>query len=96
MTCDQNKIQIIIKEEASKKLWDNNVLKDPCKDGMLAYNIAYTASELSDIDTAESYYKIASMNHDGPLASRFLGTLARAKEGDHIRSGEKFLLIAIE
>ena len=96
MTCDQNKIKLILKEEASKKLWDNESLKDPCEDGILPYNIAYTASELSHTDDAESYYKIASMNHDSPLASRFLGTLARAKEGDHLSSAEKFLLISIE
>ncbi len=96
MTCDQKKIQAIIHEDASKKLWDNLSLKDPCENGMLPYNLAYTASELSDTDTAESYYKVASMNHDAPLASRFLGTLARAKEGDHREAAERFLLIAIE
>ena len=94
--CDQKKIEQILQEDASKKLWDNESLKDPCTNGILPYHIAYTANELWDIDTAEKYYKIASMHHDGPLASRFLGTLARANEGDHLISAEKFLLIAIE
>ena len=56
------------------------MLKDPCRDDMLAYNIAYTANELGDAKKAELYYKIASMNHDAPLASRFLGPLMRARE----------------
>ena len=73
-------MQKIDREVFGKKLWDDAMLKDPCRDDMLAYNIAYTANELGDAKKAERYYKIASTNSGAPLASRFLGPLMRARE----------------
>jgi hypothetical protein len=51
----------INKEDFGKKLWENTILKDPCLDTMIAYNTAYTASELGEQEKAEYYYKISSM-----------------------------------
>jgi hypothetical protein len=44
--CDASKLARIQKEDFGKKLWENTELKDPCLDSMIAYNSAYTASEL--------------------------------------------------
>jgi hypothetical protein len=94
--CNKEKLERIKIESFGKKLWDNRELKNPCIDSMLAYNAAYTASELSDLEKAEYYYKIASTQSGAPLASRFLGPLMQGKEGDHRTSAEKFLLIALD
>lgn len=45
-TCDIGKIENIKKQDFSKKLWENTTLQNPCKNGMLPYDIAYLASEL--------------------------------------------------
>jgi hypothetical protein len=47
---------------------------------MIAYNAAYTASELGEQEKAEYYYKIASLQSGSPGASKFLGPLMQAKE----------------
>ena len=95
-TCDFIKIQQINDTPFGKELWENTKLKNPCQDGMLPYNLAYVASELGQVVKAEKYYKIASMNTDAPLASRFLGPLMIGKKWDHMEAAEKFLLIAID
>jgi hypothetical protein len=70
----------IEKEDFGKKLWENSTLKDPCLDSMIAYNSAYTASELGDQEKSGYYYKLASMQAGSPGASRFLGPLMQARE----------------
>jgi hypothetical protein len=94
--CDQQKIEKIREKDFENSLWNDISLRNPCEDGMLPYYTAYVANELKERDKASSYYKIASMNDDAPLASRFLGPLIRAQEGDHKKAAERFLLIAIE
>jgi hypothetical protein len=62
---------------------------------MLPYYTAYVAERLGEKKKAESYYKIASLNHDAPQVSRFLMLLAQANDGDRISAAEKFLLIGV-
>jgi hypothetical protein len=94
--CDTDKLTRIKKESFGKKLWENNELKNPCLDSMIAYNAAYTASELGEQEKAEYYYKIASLQSGSPGASKFLGPLMQAKEWNHREAAEKFLLIAVD
>ncbi len=96
LLCDQGRVEQILKNDFWNTLWNNPTLKNPCKDSMLPYNMAYTSSELWEIDSAEWYYKIASTSSGAPLASRFLGPLMRAREWDHRESAERFALIAID
>ncbi|GAB0175033.1 MAG: hypothetical protein HHAS10_09120 [Candidatus Altimarinota bacterium] len=92
--CNQEKLQKIYSSEIGRELWNNSELKNPCNDSMLAYNVAITANELGEYSKAEQYFKVASLEEDGPKAAQFLGPLMQAKLGDYKSSGERFLLIA--
>jgi hypothetical protein len=76
-------------------LWDDATLANPCRDDMIAYNLAYAYSEFGDEKSGAKYYKISSAQDAGPEASRFLAVLSEAREGDHTSAAEKFLLIAV-
>ena len=70
--CDEGKLSMIYTYEFGSELWENSRLKNPCNNPMLAYNVAITANELSFFKIAEKYFKVASMQEDGPQAARFL------------------------
>ena len=92
--CDMNKIEQIKKTEISEALWSDKSLKNPCASGMLPYYLAFTTYQMGENKAkASEYYKIASMNDDGPKASRILGILALSAEGDYMASALNFALI---
>ncbi len=95
-TCNPEKIKIIQTKEFGKSLWEDVSIAEPCSDAMLPYNVAYVAGALSELDKSELYYKIASTHKEAPQASRFLGPLMQAKEWEHKKTAEKFLLIGID
>lgn len=61
---------------------------------MLPYYLAFVIYQTqSDKKDATLYYKIASMNDDAPIASRTLGVIAEAANGEHRKSALTFFLI---
>lgn len=89
-----NKIEQIKTREISESLWNDTSLKNPCASGMLPYYLAFTTYQMGENRAkAAEYYKIASMNDDGPRASRVLGILALSAEGDYMASALNFALI---
>lgn len=94
--CNPEKLKQIILSDFSQELWDNTSIKNPCTNGMLPYNAAIVASELWEYEKAKKYYKIASTHADAPTASRFLWPLMDAKQWDHEKAWERFLLIALD
>lgn len=92
--CDMNKIEKIKKRDISEALWSDTSLWNPCASGMLPYYLAFTTYQMGENRAkASEYYKIASMNDDGPRASRILGILALSAEGDYMASALNFALI---
>ena len=89
-----DKIGKIKQREISESLWSDASLRNPCASGMLPYYLAFTTYQMGDNKAkAAEYYKIASMNDDGPTASRILGILALSAEGDYMASALNFALI---
>jgi hypothetical protein len=89
-----SKIEKIKQREISESLWNDTSLKNPCASGMLPYYLAFTTYQMGDNRAkASEYYKIASMNDDGPTASRILGILALSAEGDYTASALNFALV---
>jgi DNA-binding protein Fis len=94
MLCDNEKIKQIRSTQISESLWNNTTLQDPCPSGMLPYYLAFAYSQPGQERVkASEYYKIASMNHDGPVASRTLSILALSGEGDYLASALSFALV---
>jgi hypothetical protein len=94
--CDSEKIKKIRSTQVSELPWNNATLQDPCPSGMLPYYLAFAYSQPGQEKMkASEYYKIASMNHDGPLASRTLSILALSWEGDHLASALSFALVGV-
>jgi hypothetical protein len=93
--CNKEKLKEIYTKDFSHELWENQELKNPCIDPMLAYNVAITANELGEYTKARQYFKVASVEEKWPKAARFLGPLMDAKLWDHRSAWEKFLLLAI-
>lgn len=92
--CDDQKIQKILSLPIDEHLWDNTELKNPCASGMLPYYIGFTIYQTGkNKSEASKYYQIASMNDDGPKASRILSIIAKWADGDHISSAMNFLLL---
>ncbi len=92
--CDSQKIEKIKTREISERLWNDETLKNPCASGMLPYYLAFTTYQMGENRAkAAEYYKIASMNDDGPKASRILGILALSGEGDYMASALNFALV---
>ena len=61
---------------------------------MLPYYLAFTLHQTGENKSVSStYYKIASMNQDAPLASRILSLLALAADGDYRASATNLALI---
>ena len=93
--CDGEKLKSIYSIEFWTALWDDPTLKNPCNNPMLAYNVAITASELSEYSKARQYFKVASVEEEWPQAARFLWPLMDAKAWNNKTAWERFLLIAI-
>lgn len=94
--CDTEKLEQIRSSEVGKRLWDRSDLKNPCTDGMVPYYLAAVASNLGEFSEAAEYYKIASMQSDGPEASRFLSVLMQSEEGNYHDAAIRFFLIAVD
>lgn len=94
--CNQSQLEAIYALEFSSALWDNPSLKNPCRDASLPYNVAITANELGSYEKAKQYFKVASVQEEGPQAARFLWPLMDGKLWDYKNAGERFLLIALE
>lgn len=92
--CNQEKLKKIYSSEIGSDLWNNQLLKNPCNNSMLAYNVAITANELWEYKKAQQYFKVASLEENGPQAARFLWPLMQAKLWDYKNAWERFLLIA--
>jgi hypothetical protein len=58
--CDSEKVSRIRSMPYGPTLWEDETLRDPCRDDMLAYNLAYTYSTAGDAKKAKEYYMIAS------------------------------------
>jgi hypothetical protein len=92
--CESDKIEKIRSAQISESLWNDTTLQDPCPSGMLPYYLAFAYSQPGQEKLkASEYYKIASMNHDGPFASRTLSILALSGEGDYLSSALSFALV---
>jgi hypothetical protein len=58
--CDKEKISRIRTMPYGPALWEDLTIRDPCRDEMLAYNLAYSYSVVGDAERAKEYYMIAS------------------------------------
>lgn len=95
--CEKEKIDEIKTLPTTQELWSNTSLRNPCRNGMIPYYMAYHYGNVfHDSNSSEFYYKIASMQDDAPKASEFLSILAKANEWDYIDSALWFFLIASE
>lgn len=95
--CDLQKISTIEKMPINSQLWENESLKNPCKNGMIPYLIAFYGGQLMDeIKVAEKFYKVAGMQDDTPGASKILAILSTAPKDDPRTLASNFFLMAIE
>ncbi len=95
--CDAKKIEELSKLPYGSSLWSRTDLKNPCKNGMIAYYIGvHYSNDFEDGENASYYYKIASMQEDAPRATEFLGPIALASTNtvSSLDAAISFFLIA--
>lgn len=67
-TCDAKKIEMILAEPDLAQVWTNPEYKNPCKNSMVPYYLAYVEYyNLKHADKASRYYRIAAAGEDAPL-----------------------------
>jgi hypothetical protein len=94
-TCNKEKIEKISKEFDLRKLWTAEEYKNPCRDAMIPYYLAYVYYwNLHDGATASKYYRIASANDDAPTGSRAMAAIMQGKSGDREKAIVMFLSLA--
>ena len=93
--CDLKKIEKIKSENDLKKIWENEEFKDPCKDPMIPYHLAYIYYWwLQDPQNSSLYYKITWANNDAPSWSRTLAAIMAWKSWNRQKSIFMFLSLA--
>lgn len=94
--CNYEKIDIILSEKLGNNLWENEKLKNPCKNGMISYLIGFYGGQLWwNPEIAKKYYTIASMQDDVPSVSRVLATISSSGKNNYKNLALNFSLIAL-
>jgi hypothetical protein len=94
-TCNKEKIEKISKEFDLKKLLSNEEYKNPCRDAMIPYYLAYVYYwNLHDGANASKYYRITMANEDAPTGSRAMAAIMQGKSGDREKAIIMFLSLA--
>jgi hypothetical protein len=63
--CDAEKVELIKQEDDLEKIWNDEKYKNPCKQFMIPYYLAYIYYYYKhEPKTAANYYKIASAVED--------------------------------
>ena len=93
--CDLDKIGKIDKEENLQKLFTEEKYKNPCKDGDIAYNLAFIYYFYKkDFKNAVKYYKVASVTDWVPEWAKNLISIFQGRWWDREKSFFMFLNIA--
>jgi len=92
--CDLEKIELIKKETNLQKIWSEEKYKNPCRDDMIPYNLAYIYNYyLHKPEIASYYYKIASANTDSLAWAKYLTAIMSWKGWEREKSYFMFLNI---
>ncbi|MCP4522773.1 MAG: hypothetical protein GY828_00985 [Candidatus Gracilibacteria bacterium] len=93
--CDLDKIEKILAEPSLLKIWENEDLKDPCKNYKIPYYLAYIYYYYKNEPAkASDYYKITSANSDALSGAKTMAAIMAGKGGDREKSIFMFLNIA--
>ena len=92
--CDKKKIEAIKKEDNLQKIWTLDKYKNPCKNYIIPYYLAYIYYfYLKDPKTASDYYKITSANTDSLEWAKILAAIMKWKGWDREKAFLMFLNI---
>jgi hypothetical protein len=93
--CNMEKVEAIKNEYDLKKLWTDDKYKDPCKDYMIPWYLAYTYYwNKFDWKQSADYYKVASANTNSLAWSRIMAAIMQWKSWDREKSIFMFLSLA--
>lgn len=93
--CDLEKIKLIEKETNLEKLFKEEKYQNPCKNGEIAYNLAFIYYFYKkDFKNAVKYYKIASVSSGSPEAAKNLISIFEWKLWNREKSFFMFLNMA--
>lgn len=93
--CDEEKIQKIKNEESLYKVLENEELRNPCKNYLIPYYLAYLYYFYQNKPIESSmYYKIAAANDDAPKWARVMAAIMQWKWWNREKGFFMFLNIA--
>ncbi|MDQ1344009.1 MAG: hypothetical protein QG650_729 [Patescibacteria group bacterium] len=94
-SCDAEKIKNILAEPELAKVWTDPAYRNPCKNSMIPYYLAYVEYyNLKHADKASDYYRIAAAGEDAPTGARIMSAIMKGKSGGREKSILMFLSIA--
>lgn len=93
--CDDEKIQLIEKEDDLWKITSNEKFTNPCKGYKIPYYLAYIYYfYLKEPHNAALYYKVVAAQDDAPQWAKTLAAIMQGKTGDRQKSLFMFLSLA--
>ena len=93
--CDLQKIEAIKEEINLQEIIENPEYRNPCKNYMIPYYLAYIYFYyLKDTQSASHYYKVVSAQDDAPQGARGLAAIMQRRAGDREKSIFMFLSLA--
>jgi len=95
-TCNTKKLELIKKEDNLKKLWTEEKYKNPCKDYLIPYYLAFDYYFYKNNPKKSAYYyKVASANTDSLEWAKILAAIMKSKAWERQKAFFMFINMAI-
>lgn len=94
--CDTPTLEKISQLSLTPNTWQHESLKNPCKNGMLPYLIAFYGGQLTGKNTiAQKFYTIAGFQDDAPSVSQILALISSAPKDTPTPIARNFAIMAM-